>query len=161
MTTNPNLQRGRFNDDDATHLEISRRFDVPPERVFDAWLTTSAGEWLSPAGAHCEITVLEPRVGGRYQMRVTSPDGRTIDISGVYRELAQPQRLVLTWTDTANQLETIMTLALRPDGAGTMMTVHQDGFPEARIRDRYSTGWTSAGGSFDKLAARLAKGAVS
>ena len=142
-------------------LEISRRFDAPPERVFDAWLTKSSGEWLSPAGAHCEMTALEPRVGGRYQMRVTSPDGRTIDISGAYREIARPQRLVLTWTDHYNTLETIMTLTFRPDGAGTMMTVRQDGFPEAGIRDRYSTGWTSAGGSFDKLAACLAKGAVS
>ncbi len=144
----------------GTRLEISRRFDAPPERVFDAWLTKSSGEWLSPAGAHCEMTALEPRVGGHYQMHVTTPDGRTIAISGAYHEIARPQRLVLTWTDHYNTLETIMTLTFRPDGAGTMMIVRQDGFPEAGVRDRYNNGWTSAGGSFDKLAAFLAKGTV-
>jgi uncharacterized protein YndB with AHSA1/START domain len=145
----------------GTRLEISRHFDAPPERVFDAWLTKSSGEWLSPAGAHCEMTALEPRVGGRYQMHVTSPDGRTIDISGAYREIARPQRLVLTWTDHYNTLETIMTLTFRPDGAGTMMIVRQDGFPDAGIRDRYDTGWTGTGGSFDKLSTFLAKGVLS
>jgi uncharacterized protein YndB with AHSA1/START domain len=147
--------------DEAFSLEISRRFEAPPERVFDAWLTKSSGEWLSPAGAHCEMTALEPRVGGRYQMHVTSPDGRTIDISGAYREIARPQRLVLTWTDHYNTLETIMTLTFRPDGAGTMMIVRQDGFPDAGIRDRYDTGWTGTGGSFDKLSTFLAKGVLS
>jgi len=141
----------------GTRLEISRRFDAPPEHVFDAWLTKSSGEWLSPAGAHCEMTALEPRVGGRYQMRVTTLDGRTIEISGAYHEIARPQRLVLTWIDHYNKLETIMTLTFRPDGAGTIMIVRQDGFPEAGVRDRYNNGWTSAGGSFDKLAAFLAK----
>src|SRR5260370_17115527 len=41
-------------------LEISRRFDAPPQRVFDAWLTKSSRDWPSPAGAHCEMPALDP-----------------------------------------------------------------------------------------------------
>ena len=29
-------------------LDLSRRFEAPPERVFDAWLSKEWGEWLPP-----------------------------------------------------------------------------------------------------------------
>jgi hypothetical protein len=48
-------------DETALSLEISRRFDAPPERVFDAWLRT---EWLPPGGSICKIDLIEPRVEG-------------------------------------------------------------------------------------------------
>ena len=54
-----------------------------------------------------------------------------------------------------------MTLTFRPEGAGSVMIVRQDEFPDAGIRDRYDNGWTGAGGSFDKLSAFLAKGVLS
>src|SRR5260370_1425749 len=49
-------------------LEISRRFDAPPERVFDAWLGKEWGEWLPPRGARCKVDRIEPRVGGQYHV---------------------------------------------------------------------------------------------
>jgi len=51
-------------DQSTLSLEISRHFEVPPERVFDAWLSKEWGEWLPPASARCEVKELEPRVGG-------------------------------------------------------------------------------------------------
>ena len=48
-------------------LEMTRHFDAPPERVFDAWLQKSWGDWAGPPGVKGEVTLLEPRVGGRYQ----------------------------------------------------------------------------------------------
>ena len=138
-------------------LEVSRRFDAPPERVFDAWLGTEWGEWLPPAGALCQVTVIEPRVGGRYHAKMTMPDGRTVEISGIYRELIRPKKLVLSWLGNYNSQETLITLTFRPDRAGTIMTLRQDGFPTTELRDGYDKGWTSTNGSFDKLATYLAK----
>jgi uncharacterized protein YndB with AHSA1/START domain len=138
-------------------LEISRRFDAPPERVFDAWLSKEWGEWLPPRGARCEVTAIEPRTGGRYHVRMTMPDGRDVEISGVYREVTRPEKLVLTWLGNYNSQETLLTLTFHPDGKGTRLTLRQDGFPDTGLRDGYRGGWIGEGGSFDKLEALLAK----
>lgn len=140
-------------------LEISRRFDAPPERVFDAWLSKEWGEWLPPRGARCEVTLMKPHVGGRYQVSMTMPDGRTIEIAGVYRELVRPEKLVFTWFGSYNSQETLVTLTFQPDGSGTQMKMRQDGFADAQLRDGYNSGWTGENGSFDKLDAFLAKDA--
>jgi uncharacterized protein YndB with AHSA1/START domain len=144
-------------DQPAPTLEIVRRFDAPPERVFDAWLGNSWGEWLPPAGATCEVATIEPRVGGSYLIRMAMADGRNIEISGAYREIARPERLVLTWCGSYNPHEMLLTLTFRRDGAGTVMTLRQEGFPDEALRDGYNSGWAGQGGSFDKLDRFLAQ----
>lgn len=146
-------------DETELSLEISRHFAAPPEHVFDAWMSREWGEWLPPAEARCEVAELEARVGGHYVVRMTMGDGRKVEISGIYREIRRPEKLVLSWMGNYNNQETIITVTFRPDGAGTLMTLRQDGFIEASLRDGYRNGWSGAGGSFDKLAAFLARGA--
>jgi uncharacterized protein YndB with AHSA1/START domain len=98
------------------------------------------------------VTELHPVVGGRYLVRMTMQDGRVVEISGVYRDIARPQKLVFTWTGNYNHQETVVTVTFRPDGEGTMMTLRQEGFPASDLRDGYKAGWTGPDGSFDKLA---------
>jgi uncharacterized protein YndB with AHSA1/START domain len=143
----------------STSLEITRRFDAPPERVFDAWLGVEWGQWLPPGGASCQVTTIEPRLGGRYRVTMNMPDGRVVQGSGVYREVVRPSRLVFTWFADYNSQETLITVTFRPDGAGTMMSFRQDGFPSSELRDRYHNGWGGNDGSFQKLAAFLARSA--
>lgn len=138
-------------------LELSRRFAAPPGRVYDAWLTGAWGEWLPPFGATCTVTRIEPRVGGNYAVRMTMPDGRIIEIGGTYREMVRPERLVFTWAGNYNNQETLISVAFRPDGDGTLMTLRQTGFQSGDLREGYNRGWSGEGGSFDKLAAFLAK----
>ena len=135
----------------ALTLELSRRFNASPERVFDAWVSNSWGEWLPPAGARCRVAELEPRVGGRYRLQMQMGDGRDVAISGTYREITRPTKLVLDWTGNYNQRMTVLTITFRPDGAGTIMTLRQEGFPDEALRDGYKSGWSGPGGSFDKL----------
>ena len=138
-------------------LEISRRFDASPERVFDAWTSKEWGNWLPPAGARCEVTALEPRVGGRYRVRMTMADGRTVDLAGSYLEFVRPKKLVLSWLADYNKQETVITVTFARDRSGTVMTLRQTGFADCDLRDRYKGGWTGPGGSFDKLAAFFAE----
>ena len=145
--------------DKTVSLELTRRFDAPPERVFDAWVSKEWGEWLPPQGARCVVSDLDPRVGGRYRVRMSMADGRTVEISGVYREVVRPKKLVLTWFADHNKQETTITVTFEPDGIGTLMHLRQDGFADAELRDRHKGGFGGANGSFDKLAALLAKGA--
>jgi uncharacterized protein YndB with AHSA1/START domain len=138
-------------------LELSRRFDASPERVFDAWLGKEWGEWLPPGGSRCQVTLIEPRVGGRYHVQMNMADGRNIEISGEYREVMRPTKLVFTWRGHYNDQQTLITLFFRPDGDGTVMTLRQEGFGSAQMRDGYGNGWNGTNGSFAKLDAILAR----
>lgn len=137
-------------------LELTRHFAATPERVFDAWLTRDWGTWLPPRGATCAVAEMDARVGGTYRLAMTMPDGRTVEIHGEYREIVRPHRLVLAWTGNYNDQETVLTLTFVPDGAGTRLTLRQDGFLDAGMREGYRMGWTGEGGSFEKLDAVLA-----
>jgi len=138
--------------DAALSLEITRKFDAPPERVFDAWLSKSWGEWAGPRGMQGEVTLMEPKVGGRYRLVMHAPDGRSPAVSGVYREVVRPQRLVFTWKWEHGNDETLVTLVFKAAGKGTELTVRHEGFTTAQDRDDHEKGWN---GTCDRLAAVL------
>jgi len=83
---------------DDTVLEITRILDAPPAHVFGAWLNREEWQtWIGPEGIRCEVPILEPRVGGRYHVTMHLPDGKRLSVSGVYRAIDAPRRLVFTW----------------------------------------------------------------
>jgi len=64
---------------------MTRTFNAPPARIFACF--TSKEEWNGWAGsreAPGEITLLEPRVGGRYRMVMRRPDGVEMAVGGVF-----------------------------------------------------------------------------
>ena len=76
-------------------------------------------------------------------------------VSGIYREIEAPSRLVFTWAwheGDKRGHETIVTVALKPHGAGTELTLTQSRFESAVARDMHAQGWSS---SFDCLAEYL------
>ena len=138
-------------------LEISRFFDAPPERVFDAWVGDEWGRWLPPLQATCRVVTGKPAPGAPYRVLMAMKDGREVEITGEYLEVARPSKLVLTWVGNYHDGQaTTITVLFAGQGKGTMMTLRQEGFHHADMRDNYHTGWTGPGGSFDKLAALLA-----
>ena len=137
-------------------LELTRRFDASPEAAFDAWLTRQWAEWVAPQGTTCEVLTLEP---SGYHLRMAMPDGRAIEVTGVFLDVSRPGRLELTWTGSYNQHETRITVTFRADGAGTLMTLLHERFADAAQREGYARGWAGECGAFDKLSALLAGGA--
>ena len=135
-------------------LEITRHFDAPPERVFDAWLSKDWGDWVGPPGIRGEVTQLESRVGGRYRIVMHRPDGTTLPVWGTYREIARPSKLVFSWKWEFEDADTIVTLTFKPSKGGTEMTLQHEGFTNTERRDSHNQGWT---GTLDKLAAFLGK----
>lgn len=135
-------------------LELSRRFDAPPERVFDAWMTKSWCEWLGTAVARCELVAMNPRVGGAFHLRMHLPD-RVVELTGEYHEIKRPERLVISWIGDGTRFDTTITVIFKRDGQGTLMTLRQEGFKDPTVRDGFVRGWSAAGNSFDKLARLL------
>lgn len=140
---------------DKPSLTLRRRLNAPPRKVFAAW--TDPAEivrWWGPAGAETVLAEADARVGGRFRKITRTADGEEHDVSGVYREVVPNEKLVFTWTwrDTPER-ESLVTVALRPDGDGTMLTLTQEQFFDEAARDGHRQGWT---GALDKLEAYFA-----
>jgi uncharacterized protein YndB with AHSA1/START domain len=96
----------------------------------------------------------DARVGGRFRLIMRSPDGETHDVSGVYREVVSNQKLVFTWAwRSTPERESLVTIMLKPDGDGTLLTLTHEQFFDEPARDRHQSGWT---GSLEKLGHYLA-----
>lgn len=134
-------------------LEITRIFDAPPERVFDAWLLKSWGDWAGPPGVRGEVTLMEPHVGGRYRIVMHTPDGNILSVGGIYKEIVRPSKLVMSWMWEHGDTDTLITLTFKPSGKGTELFMRHEGFSSDERRDSHNKGWN---GTFDKLEAFLA-----
>ena len=143
--------------DTALSLTITRHFAASPGQVFDAWLTETWSKWIGPRDIRSEVTLHEPKVGGRYRILMHRPDGVKMAVSGIYRTIERPSKLVFTWKWDDGASETLVTLTFRAAGKGTDMTLLHEGFPDADRRDRHVDGWNNTLG---KLVELLAKGAM-
>ena len=135
-------------------LEMTRLFNAPPARVFACF--TSKEEWNGWAGSRetpGEVTVLEPRVGGRYRMVMHRPDGVEMAVGGVFQVLEEPSRLAFTWKWEHGEDTTLIAIFLRDVGGKTEMHFRHEGFTSEGDRDNHSKGWM---GALDKLEAFLA-----
>lgn len=78
-------------------LVFTRVFNAPRQRVFDAW--TKPEHLVHWYGCHSSSLVacdVDLRVGGAYRFVARMTDGSEHPISGVYRDIAPPERLVFT-----------------------------------------------------------------
>ena len=73
-------------------LTLKRRIKAPPAKVFAAWTDPALmARWLGPVGTVELIAKTDPRVGGRYEMKMRMPDDEH-NVSGVYlRVRAEPE----------------------------------------------------------------------
>ncbi|MFA0813123.1 SRPBCC family protein [Microbulbifer epialgicus] len=66
-----------------------------PGEVFDAWVIPSMVEgWWGPDGFTTRVLDLTAEVGGRFAFEMTAPNGSSCIMSGVYRNVDRPKRLV-------------------------------------------------------------------
>lgn len=140
-----------------TTLEITRIFDAPPARVFNAWLNREEWQaWIGPEGINCDVPLLEPRVGGRYRITMRLPDSRVIPVAGIFKTIDSPRRLVFTWGWEGDpSRESLITITLREKGDKTELTLRQEGLGSVSNRDDHRKGWN---GTLNKLVAYLAIG---
>src|SRR5438309_2260641 len=83
----------------TNQLRVSRTIRGDPDTLFQVWTDPQKlmhwwrqeGEGWAFAGASVDL-----RVGGRYRLSMTAPDGKTHVAVGVYREIERPLRLLFT-----------------------------------------------------------------
>lgn len=141
-------------------LVVERVFKAPPERVFAAWTDPAIlVEWWGPEGYQTPEYVMDVREGGAWRTVMRNEKGEVHIVSGVYREIAPPRRLVMTWgwqqPDGTRGHETTVELDFEAVADGTRLRLVQRVFVTAEHRDNHRMGWQS---SLDKLAVLLAAG---
>lgn len=114
-------------------LVTTRTFDAPRARVFEAWTRPElVRRWWGPGGFTLPVCEIDLRPGGAYRFVMRGPDGAEFPVTGVYHEVAPPERLVFT-----DGVEL-------PDGRSpvaivTVTFVEQEGRTTVTIRARHET----------------------
>ena len=95
------------------------------------------------------IADMDVRAGGRYHIQFGVPGQETHDVEGTYLEVAPYGKLVFDWgwKSTPERIS-LVTITLRPSGAGTELVFKHERFYDQVARDSHNEGW---GGAFRKL----------
>ncbi len=136
-------------------LRLNRRLKAPREAVFHAFTDPAAlAKWFGPEGMNVDNVKIDLRPGGAYSMAFNQANGEAHGLSGVYREISPPERLVMTWVwdhgDLAG-IETLVTIELAAAGAETDLTLTHEKLPSQESLDLHRQGWTSSFNCLDEI----------
>ena len=91
------------------------------------------------------------RIGGRYFIRMMMANDEHYS-SGVYREIVPNEKLVFTWAwKSTPERESLVTVTIKPDGDGSVMTLLREQFFDEAARDNHNKGWTAIIGRLEQL----------
>jgi uncharacterized protein YndB with AHSA1/START domain len=139
-------------------LTITRIYDAPRALVFRMWIEPEhMVQWWGPKGFTNPRCELDARVGGKIHIDMRAPDGTVYPMSGTFREIKEPERLVFVAVaegDDGNpHLESLTTVTFEDQGGKTKLTMHAKatGFSVAapQMLAGMDAGWN---GSLDRLA---------
>ena len=126
-------------------LTLKRRLTAAPEKVYAAWAEPQKlVQWFGPASVKEDSVQAEIdlRVGGRYRISFDA-NGQYNQVGGVYREVVPNERLVFTWAwHSTPERESLVTISMKAEGSGTLLTFHHAQFVDAVARDNHERGWT-------------------
>ncbi|MBM7587415.1 uncharacterized protein YndB with AHSA1/START domain [Bacillus pakistanensis] len=111
----------------TTILNMTRNFDVAPERVFDAWLNPEMmRKWLFTLEGTNKVAQNNPQVGGTWEI-IDHRDGKDYRAIGEYLEIDPPTKLVFTFEmpQFSETVDTI-TVELKELQQGCEMTFTQN-----------------------------------
>ena len=152
-------------------VEVTRNFDVPIERVWQAWANPElVKQWWGPEGYSCPEAKSDFRQGGKYLFAMKGPDAKVAWSGGVYEQIVENKKIVYTdnftdkdgkvvdpevygmpgeWGDTTRVTVEFEKIS----DAETKMSLKHEGIP-ADMHDDCVQGWTSSIGKIEKLVRR-------
>ena len=140
--------------DDGRVLRMERVFAADRQRVFDAWTDPEKlVRWWGPEGMTVPRCEMDVREDGAWLTTMRNDKGEDFTVSGIYRIIEPPSRLVLTWAwhndGVRDGHETELTIQLEAVAGGTRLILVQQTFKDGDQRGNHMGGWTS---SFNDLA---------
>jgi len=131
-------------------LTLKRRLNAPAEKVYAAWTDPEKiVKWFGPDSGPVTRAETDLRVGGHYTIAFNTENGERHQVGGVYREVVPNEKLVFTWAwHTTPERESLVTITIKPDGAGSLLTLLHEQFFDQAAADGHSRGWSQ---TLDKL----------
>jgi uncharacterized protein YndB with AHSA1/START domain len=109
-------------------------------------------KWFGPDSGPVSHAETDVRPGGRYVVIFRTEDGEEHHVSGVYREVVPNEKLQFTWAwRTMPERESLVTVMVRPDGDGSVLTLVHEQFFDEPARDRHEYGWTGCLNKLERL----------
>jgi uncharacterized protein YndB with AHSA1/START domain len=135
---------------------VSRRtIRASATRLFEAWTEPEQlRAWWGPRPVTCSGAEVDLRVGGRYRIANSLPDGRTLVIEGEFQVVEPPHKLVYTWRAGDDQASRV-TVRFEPRADATEVIVIHEQIPDEHMRDSHEEGWS---GCLDGLMQFVAAG---
>lgn len=130
---------------------VKHRFAARREIVFKAWTDPAyVAQWWGPHQFTNPVCELDIRPGGRLRIHMRGPEGTIYPMTGIYREVVEPERLVFTSTplddDGKPIFEVLNTVTFVEDGQGTLVTLHARVLKTTAEAEMYlqgmEAGWT-------------------
>ena len=123
-------------------VRVARRYDAPPECVFDAWLDPSTVRrflFTIPTGEIVRAEI-EPRVGGVFHV-VDRRDGQDVDHEGTYLEIDRPRHLEFEYSADHSDRSRV-SIDITPSGGGSELTLAHELHPDwADFAPRAEEAW--------------------
>jgi uncharacterized protein YndB with AHSA1/START domain len=139
-------------------VTMTRVVDAPRDLVFRLWTEREhMAQWWGPRGFTNPVCELDVRVGGAIRIDMRAPDGTVYPMTGTFREIIPPQRLVFEAVaedhDGNALLRSLTTVTFADEDGKTRLTVHADAVglsPAApQMLAGMEAGWTQ---SLERLA---------
>ena len=145
---------------DEPVAEVRRHLAATTAKVFAAFAdATLVSRWLTPSReVGLDIVQFDFRVGGTYRFAYRVPGRAPMVVSGVYRAIEPPSRIVFSWDieppDEHAGVRSEVTVTLTPEGTGTALLIRHAQLTAPGARERHDAGWN---GAVDHLAALIAE----
>ena len=138
-------------------VTITRVIDAPREKVFKTWIDPKQmAQWWGPHHFTNPVCQFDVKPGGKILIHMRAPDGTVYPMTGTFREIVTPERLVFMAVaeDGSGKphLESLTTAIFEEQGGKTKLTVsaHATGLSPAapQMLAGMDAGWTQ---SLEKL----------
>ncbi len=140
---------------------VTRVLNAPIALVFKVWTDPAhVNEWWGPHHFTNRVKKWEPRAGGKIDVEMIGPDGSVYPMTGAFREVREPEKLVFTASALDAQgnplFENLNTITLVSTGEMTTITVTAKVLTQGPNAEQYlkgmEAGWTQ---SLEKLETHL------
>lgn len=139
---------------------LTRTLNAPRDLVFRAWTEPEMmARWWGPHHFTNPVCRIDARPGGEIYILMRAPDGTDYPMTGTFREVAPPQRLVFISAALDAQgkplLESLTTVTFAEQDGKTVLTVQANavGFAPiaAQMLEGMQAGWTQSLERLDAL----------
>lgn len=147
----------------APTLDLTRVFAAPRRLLFQLWTDPHhVAQWWGPHGFTNPVCQLEARPGGAIHIAMRGPDGTVYPMTGRYRDIVEPERLVFTSAalDAAGRplFEMLTTVTFAEQDGQTIITLHAHVVAMTAAADPYledmAAGWIQ---TLERLGEHVAK----